>query len=145
MVRQTDADDRTAAEQAVAAAEAFAESPNGERFADLRGSVEAEYRDAGHAVNPGRNDTVPTVVASSIKDAADALGFEVTSMIDFDSRDRVTVKWDMEDAERGAVPADLLRLAAEAQANAGDRDVSFKPDTSSRRANFRVERGRPSN
>ncbi len=138
MVRTTAADDdRTAAEVTAEAARAYADLPNGETFAALRGAVEAE-----DGVKSSGADCSLTAVGWAIVEAAGAMGYDVRSRIGFDDEDVVTVEWSIDDARRRAVPNDLVRLAADADVNAFNRDVDFVPhEGNDRTVAFRIERG----
>jgi hypothetical protein len=138
MVRTTTEadDDRTAAEVTDVAADQYARVPTHENFAALRGAVADE-----DGVTSFGRETSLTAVGWAIVEAAESLEYDVASMIDFDDRDRVTVEWSPDDVEYDGVPTDLAGLVAAADANAGDRDVVFKPDARDFKAEVFVERG----
>lgn len=126
MVRTTtrDAtDESTAAERADLAAEQYARNPTPANFDDVVAALRDEWEAAGH--DPA-TDSVLTPVGQAIDQAADALGYDTRSMIDFDGADEVTVEYDTFDQDDPhATPNDFARLVAFADA-ATPKTVRFR-------------------
>jgi len=93
MVRHTNPDDESTFEQPTpeARADAYADAPSQDTFDAIVDAVEREYAEADH--DPATT-TVLTPVGLAARLAADAVGFDATSMIGFDRDDEVKVPYD---------------------------------------------------
>jgi hypothetical protein len=121
---------RSPTEQTHAAAKEYIERPAHDTFAALRGAVEHELqsKSLSHITS-----TVLTPVGVAIEEAAEAFGFTVGAMIDFDDMDRINIEWEREEADRRAVPEEVATLFVHANSNAGDRELVFAPMEGDRR------------
>ena len=104
-------------------ADAYADDPSQDTFDAIVDAVEREYAEDDH--DPATS-TVLTPVGLAARLAADAVGFDASSMIGFDREDEVTVPYDsFEQDDPHATPMPIVRLAGYADA-ATDRTVRFR-------------------
>jgi hypothetical protein len=136
MVRTTtEADDESTPEHA---ADVFADDLSQANFDAIVEAVRAEYtRDDRYPVD---DVGVLSPTGLAVRLAADALGFDAASMIDFDGADEVTVEYDaFERDDPHATPIALARLAGLADA-ATNRNVRFRDGAGSVRIYVDVDR-----
>jgi hypothetical protein len=121
MVRHTDADDAEPTPEQTATA--YADDPSSDAFDAVVDAVEAEYDADDHDPESSK---VLTPVGLAAKLCADAVGFDVLSMIDFDRADEVKVEYDsFGQDDPHATPMSLVRLAGYADEST-DRTVRFR-------------------
>lgn len=119
------------------AARQYARDPSQDTFDAVVDAVETEYDEDDHDPITGTVLSTTGLAASLV---ADAVGYDATTMIDFDRNDEVTVDYDsFDEDDPHATPIDLVKIAAFADA-ATDRTVRFRDGAGSVRIFVEVDR-----
>lgn len=119
------------------AADAYADDPTSSNFDAIVAAVRAEYDEDDHDPHDA-NVLSPTGLA--VRLAADALGYDAGSMIDFDRDDEVSIEYDsFDEDDPHATPIDLVKIAGFAD-DATDRTVRFRDGAGSVRVYVEVDR-----